>query len=246
MRPSVLFPTSPASRCGRRSPDWRSPAAVQCPAPWRPDIQRIGAIEIGWHLPGQLHLAGHDGPGAAEIHIDLLPRLKIQRHSRAGAEAVISPRPEGDPDGDGAGRRLRELEAAVQVRDGLHHGRDRRSARAVEANRLQKDRGLADRLAAVAELAANRRPRLQPQRAGIVPVGREISNRTAGVRSHDHRPRLAGVGERETACSVRERLVVVPLPEDGACSVGVASSTSALATGSPAASTTTPATGGLG
>ena len=94
-------------------------------------------------------------------------------------------------------RHAPEFEATV--RPGLHllieidRGRPRR----IDPDRLHQDRGPADRLAAVAKLAADRRPRPQPQLPGIMLIGWEIGAGEPGVGAGNQDERFAGIGKRE-------------------------------------------------
>ena len=106
-----------------------------------------------------------------------------------------------------------------------------------------KIRRVPHRPAAVAELAADRRPRSQAEDAGVVPAvgprsaGTRPGRQSAGIPAspRDHRPRLARIGERESPRRVRG-ICGSRCPrslESSASCVGVASSTSAFATGRP-------------
>src|SRR4029078_5170183 len=159
------------------------------------------------------HLAGQGGPAQTEVQLGPLTRLEVQGHARPGADPLLLRWPQVDPNADRPGRYTGELESAINVGDDLEVGLDPWPIGAAEGDRVDDDRGPADGLAAVAELAADRTPATQRQGAGIPRAGREFGDRDPGVGPDTHGPRLAGVGELEPpgrvgCCPVPVELVV--------------------------------------
>src|SRR5207248_9671894 len=107
-------------------------------------VQRIGTIQVLRHIAGQPYFPLHNRAGNAQVQLDTLPWLEIQRHARPRAEAFVVPWSSIDAAAHGNGRYARELKAALRTGNRLHRGIDSRPAEAIEANRLHQDRGSAD------------------------------------------------------------------------------------------------------